>query len=64
MKPAPAGADTVWRTILASVAHAFTAPSYAIFLDVVQGWVCTPGRRTVTRIITICDPTNRRAHDA
>lgn len=64
MKRAPVGAERVWRTILASVADVFTAPSYAIFRDVIQGWVCTPGRRTITRIITICDPTHRRAHDA
>lgn len=64
MKPAPQGAANVWQMILGSVAHAFTAPSYAIFVDLIQGWVCTPGRRTITRIITICDPTNRRAHDA
>jgi hypothetical protein len=46
------------------VACAFTRPSFGIFCDLVDGWVQTPGRRTITRIIAVIDPTHRRAHDA
>ena len=42
----------------------FTAPSYAIFTDLVAGWVLTPGRRTITRMLTVGDPDAARAHDA
>ena len=42
----------------------FTAPSFAIFTDLVTGWVCAPGRRTITNMITVVDPVGRRAHDA
>jgi hypothetical protein len=28
------------------------------------GWVLTPGRRTITRVLTLADPEGRRAHDA
>lgn len=42
----------------------FTTPSFAIFTDLVTGWVCAPGRRTITNMITVADPAGRRAHDA
>ncbi|MGH3503322.1 MAG: IS701 family transposase [Nocardioidaceae bacterium] len=42
----------------------FHAPSFAIFTDLVTGWVCAPGRRTITGMIAIADPAGRRAHDA
>jgi hypothetical protein len=42
----------------------FTAPGYAVFTDLLAGWVLTPGRRTITRMLTIADPHHRRAHDA
>ncbi|MDP9023636.1 MAG: hypothetical protein M3N57_13255 [Actinomycetota bacterium] len=32
--------------------------------DLLTGWVLTPGRRTITRIIPVIDPDHRRAHDA
>ena len=63
MRPAPNGAGS-WSTIVTSVAHAFTRPSFAIFTDLFAGWGLTPGRRTITRIITVIDPEGRRAHDA
>ena len=63
MRPAPDGAGS-WSTIVTPVAHAFTRPSFAIFTDLIAGWVLTPGRRTITRIITVIDPEGRRAHDA
>jgi hypothetical protein len=46
------------------VACAFTRPGFAIFADLVDGWVLTPGRRTITRIIGVVDAEGRRAHDA
>ena len=42
----------------------FTAPGFAIFTDLLAGWVCAPGRRTVTGMIAVADPDGRRAHDA
>ena len=63
MRPAPNGAAT-WSAIIASVASAFTRPSFAIFADLAAGWVLTPGRRTITRIICVVDPGHRRSHDA
>lgn len=42
----------------------FTAPSFAIFTDLLTGWVCAPGRRTITAMIIVADPAGRRAHDA
>ena len=63
MRPAPNGAAT-WSAIIVSVASAFTRPSFAIFADLAAGWVLTPGRRTITRIIGVIDPEGRRAHDA
>jgi hypothetical protein len=53
-----------WSAIIASVAPVFTRPSFAIFADLVAGWVLTPGRRTITRIIDVIDPDGRCAHDA
>ena len=63
MRPAPNGAGN-WSAIILSVAHLFTRPSLEIFTDLVAGWVLTPGRRTITRIIRVIDPEGRRAHDA
>lgn len=42
----------------------FHAPSFAIFTDLLTGWVCAPGRRTITNMIAVGDPAGRRAHDA
>ncbi|MEV0573184.1 transposase [Micrococcus luteus] len=42
----------------------FTVPGFAIFTDLLTGWVCAPGRRTITGIIKVADPAGRRAHDA
>ncbi len=46
------------------VTAVFTAPSLAIFTDLLTGWVCAPGRRTITAMIAVADPAGRRAHDA
>lgn len=42
----------------------FTAPGFGVFVDLLAGWVLTPGRRTITRMLTVADPHGRRAHDA
>lgn len=42
----------------------FRAPSFALFTDLITGWVLAPGRRTVTAMITLADPAAGRAHDA
>ena len=42
----------------------FTAPGFAIFTDLIRGWVLAPGRRTITNMITVADPAGLRAHDA
>lgn len=42
----------------------FTAPSFAIFTTLLTGWVCAPGRRTITAMISVADPAGSRAHDA
>jgi hypothetical protein len=57
-------AAQTWTDLLAVAAGVFTRPSFAIFCDLVTGWVLTPGRRTITRMIQIVDPDERRAHDA
>lgn len=64
MSPAPARAAGAWTAILAVTAGVFTRPSYAIFCDLLSGWVLAPGRRTVTAMIRMCDPEGARAHDA
>jgi hypothetical protein len=53
-----------WTALLGLTRAAFTAPSFAIFGDLLTGWVCAPGRRTITAMITVADPAGRRAHDA
>lgn len=64
MIAAPAGAATAWSAIISLAVPVFVRPSFAIFADLIAGWVLTPGRRTVTRIIGVADPAGRRAHDA
>ncbi|MGH8886910.1 MAG: hypothetical protein ACRDYX_17425, partial [Egibacteraceae bacterium] len=53
-----------WATLLTGAQAVFTAPSFAIFADLVTGWALCPGRRTITRVIGVVDPDHRRAHDA
>ena len=55
---------TGFLALLDRTRSGFTAPSFAIFTDLVTGWVCAPGRRTITNMITVVDPAGRRAHDA
>ena len=52
-----------WTALLTQARPVFRAASYAIFTDLLTGWVLAPGRRTVTAMITLADPAGR-AHDA
>lgn len=52
------------EAILASLAPVFTAPSYRIFLRLCCAWVLCPGRKTITRLCEIAEPTFGKAHDA
>lgn len=58
------GAGTAWRAVLDSASGVFTAPSWVLFADLVQAWVCCPTRRTITAMLTLIDPAGRAAHDA
>lgn len=53
-----------WTVLLARTRTVFCAPSFALFTDLLTGWVLTPGRHTITAMITVADPAGYRAHDA
>ncbi len=55
---------TGWTALLELTRTCFRAPSFALFVDLLTGWVCAPGRRTITAMIAVADPAGRRAHDA
>lgn len=55
---------TAWTALLQSTRTVFGAPSFAIFTQLLTGWVCAPGRRTITAMIAVADPAGTRAHDA
>jgi len=55
---------SAWTALLEGTRTVFGAPSFAIFTQLLTGWVCAPGRRTITAMITIADPGGVRAHDA
>jgi DDE superfamily endonuclease len=55
---------TGFLALLGLTRAGFTAPSFAIFTDLLTGWVCAPGRPTITAMIAVADPAGRRAHDA
>lgn len=55
---------TGFSALLELARAGFTTPSFALFSDLLTGWVLAPGRRTITGMITVGDPGRRRAHDA
>lgn len=59
-----ADALLLWQQVIAACAPCFTVPSFQLWERLVQGWVLCPGRRTVTRVITMGDPLHQHAHDA
>ena len=52
-----------FRALLSSVSSAFTSPGFAVFSDLIIGWVLAPGRRTITAMICAGDPGGMRPHD-
>ena len=58
------GAGPAWKAILRRHAHAFGAPSFTLFCELVSAWVCATGRRTICGMVAVMDPASRRAHDA
>ena len=53
-----------WTDLLEQARPLFGAPSFLLFTDLFTGWVCVPGRRTITAMIAVADPAGRRARDA
>jgi AbrB family looped-hinge helix DNA binding protein len=45
---ASAGPVSHLATLLGPARGLFTAPSFAIFTELLTGWLCAPGRRTIT----------------
>src|SRR5665811_1783144 len=58
------GPVNAWTALLEGTRTVFGAPSFALFTRLLTGWVCAPGRRTITAMITVADPAGHRAHDA
>ena len=54
----------LWQQVIAACGPCFTVPSFQLWQRLLHGWVLCPGRRTVTRIITLGDPLHQHAHDA
>jgi len=54
----------LWDVFVAGCAPVFTQPSFELFEELLSAWIRCPGRRTVTRMIRMLDPSPRRAHDA
>ena len=48
---------TGWTALLELTRTCFRAPSFALFADLLFGWVCAPGRRTITAMIAVADRT-------
>ena len=55
---------STWTALLEDTRTVFGAPSFALFTRLLTGWVCAPGRRTITAMIAVADPAGQRAHDA
>ncbi len=53
-----------WTALLEGTRTVFGAPSFVLFTRLLTGWVCAPGRRTITAMIAVADPAGHRAHDA
>ena len=53
-----------WTGLLEQARPLVGTPSFLIFTDLLTGWICVPGRRTITAMVAVADPTERRAYDA
>src|SRR5450759_3243602 len=60
----PGGPVKSWTGLLEQTRPLLGAPSFLLLTDLLTGWVCVPGRRTITAMIAVADPAGRRAHDA
>lgn len=56
--------DAVWAVLLAAFAPVFTEPSFTLFSNIATAWALCPGRRAITRIYLLAEPSRERAHDA
>ncbi|GEM_PF-3063505 len=55
---------TAWTALLECTRTAFRPPSFALFTELLTGWVCAPGRRTITAMIAVADPQDCRQSNA
>ena len=55
---------STWQRTLAQYATAFTAPAFRLFAQLLTAWLLCTGRRTVTGMLRLIEPTQRHAHDA
>lgn len=53
-----------WNQLLAIFAGAFTRPSFKLFSTLCSAWILCPGRRTITRIISVTNLHSEHSHDA
>ena len=53
-----------WLDLLNFFAPAFTAPTFPLFVQMASAWVLCPGRHTLTRLYSLAEPKQARAHDA
>ena len=53
-----------WLALLGCFAPVFTAPSFPLFVQLASAWVLCPGRHTLTRLYSLAEPKQARAHDA
>ena len=53
-----------WLALLGCFTPVFTAPSFPLFVQLASAWVLCPGRHTLTRLYSLAEPKQARAHDA
>jgi len=53
-----------WLDLLSFFAPAFTAPTFPLFVQLASAWILCPGRHTLTRLYSLAEPKQARAHDA
>jgi hypothetical protein len=57
-------AGSAWKALLACATGAFSAPSFALFGELMSAWALTTARRSIVQMVGIMDPATRAAHDA
>lgn len=55
---------SAWKALLGCAAGAFTAPSFALFCELMSAWALTTARRSIVGMVGVMDPATRGAHDA